>query len=396
MRKTIFFCIFILTAFIFNGFAQDTSQIRSLNFNYTSISGTVQDVNQNPVAGIKLELELAPDAELRTGINLAGAQMDEAIQALKGRVGRGVFAVAKSDEKGEYTIKGIPIPGVYIVFVRNAENYFPTRLQLSFNSTEGKVFKAPPIVLRPRDASQAVLPPKAMKEIEKSRKAAEAKDTKKAVKHLEKVLEMVPDYAEGHYNLAVLYMSEKKSDPAIKHLEAAVKINKDYKPALETLGDLYFFKKDFQNAVNYFKRFLAAREKEGELTVTDAAVYFKTGNSFKALKQDDAAVPYFQKYLEIKAKAGKAVKQDALLYNDLAARHYAKKNMDKAIACYSKAIELNPGIGADSYMYLGNCYFFKREGAKAIKYYEKYIELDPNGKHVPQVKPFLEKLKKMK
>lgn len=391
MKKIILFCLIMISVCL----VQYSQESRALNFDYTSVSGKVLDTEGNPIPNIKLEMELAPDRELEMGLNVSGELQDEALSELKRRVGTGIFAAVTSNEKGEYKIGGIPIPGIYYLFVRNAENYLPTQLRFAFNASEKKVFKAPDFILRNRKTSGKIIPEKAIKEVEKSRKALAEKNTKKALKHMKKALEIDPEYAEGHYNLAVMYMSVKDDKQAITHLEKAVEIDKEYKPALETLGDIYYFKKDYEGAIKYFTQYLNIREVEGDLTEKDEKIFFKTGNCYKALKQNVKAVPFFEKYLDTKQKLGTLDKKDALIANDIAYYYYAKKNIDKSISFFAKAIQLDPNIGADTYMYIGNCYLVKRDGNNAVKYYEKYVKLYPKGKHIHQVKPLLEKLKKI-
>jgi tetratricopeptide (TPR) repeat protein len=377
--------------------AQDSETLPySLDFSHTKVIGVVLDEGQAPVSGIRVELELAPERELETELNLAGTQLTEAVSALKTRVGTGIFTTATTDGKGQYQLKGVPIPGVYYVHVRNVENFLPTWIKLNLNSSEEKEYKAQDIVLRTRKAGMGpVISPKAMKEVEKSRKAMENKDLKNAIKYMKQALKLEPNYAEGYYNLGVLYMTAKDRKEALKHIEKAAQLQEDYKPALQTLGDLYLFKKDYGEALKYFKRFLAIREKEGNLTPDDIKVYFQAGNCNKALGQNEAAVTFFAKYLELGKKAGALGKKDAVISRDIAGYYYMKKDIEKAILFYGQAIELDPAVGADAYLYLANCYLYKKDGENALAYYRKYVKLFPNGKDIVQVKNMVERLEKM-
>ncbi|NIM16271.1 MAG: tetratricopeptide repeat protein [Candidatus Aminicenantes bacterium] len=399
MKKLIVLCVGMAALVALNLFclAQEPKTLDQLSFKNIKILGKVVDEQGNPVPNIKLEMELAPEVELKRDLNLPEIEIDDVIERLKVSVGDGIFTTVTSNEKGEYKISGVPIPGVYYVFVRNIENYLPTRIKLFLNASEQDEYKPQDLVLRARKAGSAglAISEKAMKEVEKSRKAMVEKNTKKAIKHILKALEIEPKYAEGHYNLAVMYMSAKKRDDAIKHLEKAAEIQKDYKPALKTLGELYLFKKDYEKAAHYFVLYLDVRQKEGNLTLEDAKIYFQTGNCFQAINQRDKAVPFFQNYLGIKQKVGTLDQKDSLLCSDLGSYYYMKKDHKSAIIFYSAAIKVNPEIAAETYMYLGNSYVYNRDGVNGIKYYQKYLELDPNGKFVPQVKNVLEKLKKM-
>jgi tetratricopeptide (TPR) repeat protein len=385
-----------LAIFMIPAFAQNVqdAQFRTMSFEYTTVVGTLLDLDKKPVPNIKVELELAPDAELRSEITVAQAQLEETVHTLKKQVGDGVFVTVQSDENGVYTLKGVPIPGIYYVIIRNAEGYLPTKLKLSLSASDRKKFEAPEMILRPREGSGPVISDKAMKEVQKSRKALSENNLKKAIKHMQKALQIEPEYAEGYYNLGVMHMSAKNRKDAIAAIQKALEISSDYKPALKTLGELYFFQKEYQKAADCYNKYLEIREKEGDLTVDDVKLYFLTGNSYKALKQNEKAYSFFEKYLTAKEKIG-LEKKDAQIFNDIGAFYYGKKDMGKAIVFFSKAIENDPDINPETYMYLGNSYLTKRDALNAMKNYQEYVNRDPKGKHVPQVKPLLEKLKTM-
>jgi tetratricopeptide (TPR) repeat protein len=396
VKKLFGFCF--LFVIIFTGFTLSTrAQSLELNFEYITVNGTVVDASGTPVPDIKLEVELATDRELRSEITMASSNLEEMIRVLKRSVGTGVWTTVTSDENGKYAIKGVPVPGVYHIILRNNEKYLPTFIKVSLNAADKKEFPAPNMIVTPRTAGGADpgISDKAMKEVEKSRKAMAENNTKKGIKHMLKALEIEPDYAEGHYNLAVMYMSAKKRDDAVKHLEKAAELQENYKPALKTLGELYLFNKDYEKAVNYLIRYMNIREKEANLTVEDAKYYFQIANCYRAAEHPTKAVPYFEQYINTKQRLGSLEQKDAILCSDIASYYFAKRNWGRAIIYYKKTIKTNPGINPEIYMYLGNSYVGKRDGKSSIPYYEKYLELAPKGQFIPQVKAMLEKLKKM-
>lgn len=366
----------------------------NMTFNHTTLVGVVLDEKNNPVPNLRLELELAPDRDLRRSLAGAGATLENLMKGLKATVGSGVFSYATTNEKGEYVMKGITIPCVYHLFVRNAANYFPARIEIVIDSsTEIKEFKVQTMIVKTRDTAAKVISDKAIKEMDKARKAFKDKDMKNAIKSMESVLQMEPEYAEGYYMLAMIYLRNKNTDEALKNLEKAVQYDNQMATALNILGDIYLFKKDYEKTVKYYSQYMTLREKEGDLNLEDAKTYMKIGNSLKALKKNEEAIPYLAKYIELKQKVGKLDQKDALIANDLASYYYAKKDMDKAISLYTKAIETNPTINPETYMYLGNSYLTKRDAANALKYYQEYVKLDPKGKYVTMVNATIEKLK---
>jgi tetratricopeptide (TPR) repeat protein len=368
-------------------------ELRALNYNTTAIFGKVIDESKQPVSGIKLELELAPEVELQSELNLSGIKLREAIEQLKSSVGDGIYATVSSDEKGEYNIKGVPIPGVYYIYVRNDENYLPTRIKLWLNPSEKKKYMAPNIILTTRSAMPEMLPQEVIAAVKNARAAASANNYDSAISNMQRALELKPDYAEGHYNLAIFYLSKKDSTSAVSHLKKALELKNDYLPALITLGEVSFYNlKDYSTAADSFEQYLTKLENQGGLSIEDARVLALAGNSYKMLGNWEKALHRFDKYFEIKTKAESLGNKDARLAGSLGSYFYKKKEMDKALKYFLKSTEIDPRFNPEIYMYLGNCYLAKRDGQNAYKFYRIYIALDRNGKYAPQVKELLNKM----
>jgi tetratricopeptide (TPR) repeat protein len=391
MKVKMLTLVVILTAAV--GLLSLPTFATELNFETTNVVGKVIDEAGQPVVNVKLEVELASNSVMRRHLNIP--RVNEHISAVRKQFGSGVFLTETTGEKGEYKLNGLTIPAVYYVVVRNVDNFLPTKITVILNPSDKGEYEAQPMVLRARKGSGVALSDKAMKEIAKSKKAIEEKDIKKAIKHLQKALTLQPDYAEGYYNLAVLFMQQKNRDEAIKAMEKTLELNKDHKESLKTLGDIYFFKKDFAKAVDYHKRYLAIREKEGDLAMEDVNLYFQIVKALHAQKKSEEARVVTLKYLELKKKVASLDEKDAMILNDIGSFYYGKNDMKKAIVYFSMAVEASDKLPSETYMYLGNCFLTKRDGKNAIKYYRVYLEKDPKGKHVGQVKSLVDKLSKM-
>ena len=59
-----------------------------------------------------------------------------------------------------------------------------------------------------------------------------------AIHELSKVMELQPDYAIGHYNLAMMLIHEKRNAEAIPHLEAALRLDPRFQQAQQVLNNL--------------------------------------------------------------------------------------------------------------------------------------------------------------
>jgi tetratricopeptide (TPR) repeat protein len=64
----------------------------------------------------------------------------------------------------------------------------------------------------------------------------------KAVRAYQGSLAADPEQPEIHYNLAIIYKSQSKTDEAIQELNKAIKLNKSFVAAKIILGDLYLLK----------------------------------------------------------------------------------------------------------------------------------------------------------
>jgi tetratricopeptide (TPR) repeat protein len=370
----------------------DSRQIRAMNLAVTALSGRVLDEARQPLVGLRLEMELAPLPELRNEISASHEQLEEVLQQLLGSVGRGVFAVVETGKNGEYRIKGVPVPSIFYLIIRNAANYFPTRVKVSLESSVGKEFPVPDLFVRARPAPVKTLSEKARQAIDRSRQALARNDKKTALEQLRRAVELEPEYAEGHYNLAVLYLGEKKRDEALESLESCLRSDVAYRPAYRLRGEFRYADKDYSGALADFASFLSLTGKDGGQGTDEERVFFLAGNAGKALKRTEAAVGYFEAYLALKEKNGSLDVGDALILNDLGGHYYGRKDLNKAVFFYAKAVKTDPAVGAETYMYLGNCHLARREGDLAIPCYRTYLERAPNGPGAPQVKAILEKL----
>jgi Flp pilus assembly protein TadD len=73
------------------------------------------------------------------------------------------------------------------------------------------------------------VPPKAVKEFERSRRAFRSGEFRSAVDHLEKAIQIAPDFVEAHNNLATAHIRLREYQPAVVELQKAI----DLDPKLE-------------------------------------------------------------------------------------------------------------------------------------------------------------------
>lgn len=88
----------------------------------------------------------------------------------------------------------------------------------------------------------------------------------KAIKDLEAVVKLAPDFIDAHYKLASIYFGRKKYDQAEAALKKVIEIDPIYRPqAHYELGYLSWNNDDFENAALYFDQFLKLESKSVSL-----------------------------------------------------------------------------------------------------------------------------------
>lgn len=83
---------------------------------------------------------------------------------------------------------------------------------------------------------------------------------------------------------------------------------------------------------------------------------------------------------EALAAAERGVQEDTglpQLHKNLGDCHYRAARYDDALDCYLRAIKLNPNLGDDIYLKLGNIRFKRQEREEAVKCWEQALVLDP-------------------
>jgi len=332
--------------------AQEEPQ-RYMDFDRISIWGHVYDESRNPLAGIKVEIRLAYDAQAgRPEIMGASDIQDYVWQNLVSTVGSGVFAWAESDETGLYRINGVPDTGAYFLLVRHAETYLQTQVPVIVHKTGAKELEAD-VVLRARPETAAKpVSKEALQKIAKAKEDMAAKKIDKAIGDLEDALEIEPEFAEAHYNLGILLRQKGKIDEAVIHFSKAVEFQADYKLALFALGETLQAQKNYAQSNTHLEAYL--KLSEADASPATARAHELAGTNCFNLQQPKEAIRHF-----------------------------------------SRAIEIDPQVSPNAYLLLANSYVIDRDGPAAIKVYRKYIELYPEAPNIEQAKVILEKLESM-
>jgi len=206
----------------------------------------------------------------------------------------------KTDKEGKYKINGIPVPGVYYLFIKNDKEYLPTKIKLELIQASIKEYKVPDMIVRKRKNSQNILPEKTMNAIKESKKYYKEKNLKKAIEYMKIALEISPKYTEGLNNLGIMYMASKKPDLAIPLFEKYLAekkrlkiLNKKDSVLNKNIAFYYYQKKKTKQAIIYYQNAIELNTKIGSDT------YMYLGNSYLFNKDNNNAIKYYELYIKL-------------------------------------------------------------------------------------------------
>ena len=115
-----------------------------------------------------------------------------------------------------------------------------------------------------------------------------------------RALELKPDYAEAHNNLAYLLMTSGKLDEAAEHYRAAIASKPDFRDAHFNLGRILVNQGKVADAIDQLRQTLAPEDEKTPLCAYAlGAAYARVGNRDEALK-------YLQQAREKAAARGQA------------------------------------------------------------------------------------------
>ncbi|MFQ5790226.1 MAG: tetratricopeptide repeat protein [Acidobacteriota bacterium] len=175
--------------------------------------------------------------------------------------------------------------------------------------------------------------------------ASEGEDHQAAIDSLKKFLELVPDSAEAHFNIAASYEKMGDAENALSYYQKAVELNPELFDAWVAIADLYSKQKKWKEGMAALEKALEIRPGEPLLRFNYGAYAFNAGDM--ALAQES-----FQELIEL--------------------------NPDYAMAYYQLAMVM-VGQGKND---------------EAIPHFEKYLELEPEGANAATAQGILEQLKK--
>ncbi|MBE9226218.1 tetratricopeptide repeat protein [Phormidium sp. LEGE 05292] len=186
-----------------------------------------------------------------------------------------------------------------------------------------------------------------------------------AIASYQKALQLQPDYAEVHYQLAEIYFVQRKLRDAIAFCNKAIQLQPDFAPNHKILGNILQTQGNLEAALNAYVKAL-------ELNPEFAEAYINQGSILSKLGRNEEAIVSLEKAIAINPNIGAA-------YWNLANVYLQLDNLEKVVECRKQAFSLEPKlVNAETLNDLGTAIGKLGDFEEAINYYHKAIELQPN------------------
>jgi tetratricopeptide (TPR) repeat protein len=264
------------------------------------------------------------------------------------RFGGGLVDQIDTDATGRFRFSNLP-RGYYRVIL-NVPGYRPAQqdadLQVVFRASllfELATENTGPAVLL--DVIDARAPAPAREELIRGRTALSKKLYPEAIDHLQKAVDVYPDFYEAHLLLGTALLDGREWVKAEHSFQRAVEVKTGSAPATIALGEVYWREK---------------RYEEAEKTL------------LAGLKLDD------------KSWHG---------YFTLARLYWDQENIPKAAPAIGRALQLKPDF-AEAHLLAGNILLRVNQPERALVAYQEYLKLDPKGDFAPQARELIAKLNK--
>lgn len=178
-----------------------------------------------------------------------------------------------------------------------------------------------------------------------------------------RVVSLIPNNSEAHYNLGNSYKSLNKNAQAIACFKKSVTISPKFSAAHFNLGNTLKIQKRFDDAVLSFRRAI-------NINPDFAEAHFNIGNIFKAQEKLDDAVTSYIRAIDIRPDLAPALSNLGTTLKSLGQLDDAEKYCRKAIRVDSS--------NADFHFNLGSALKEKKLLKDAIKSFESALKLRPD------------------
>ncbi|MEW6702058.1 MAG: tetratricopeptide repeat protein [Bacteroidota bacterium] len=193
-----------------------------------------------------------------------------------------------------------------------------------------------------------------------------------AIKYFEKAIEKDSTLSNIYMDLANYNYINKNYDAAVKYYEAKIKADPNYEPAHRYVAFVYLKQERYDDM-------RACLLKATSLNDTIVSSHFWLAQAYKQLDSLEEASDQYQKILQLVNGKESQYKDEVLdSYLFLGQRAFNKKNYDGAIPYLRKAIQIKPNDETATIM-LASSYHQLQNFEEAIRLYKRTLQINPKN-----------------
>ncbi|MBI4447011.1 MAG: tetratricopeptide repeat protein [Acidobacteria bacterium] len=194
-------------------------------------------------------------------------------------------------------------------------------------------------------AADLAIPKEAKKELQKALKESESKRPEKAIEHLNKAIQIYPNFYQAYNNLAVQYLRMGREQEAVKAFEHSIELNPNNATAYRNLALIY------ANGSDHLKTLEVLR---------------------KVIELEPNHVPSFMAMGQLYARLGQYV---------------------LGLNSFQSALRIDPA-NKEAYLWIGQCYIELGKTADALQYLDTFLTSEPKGERADRVRAVVTQLRK--
>ncbi len=189
----------------------------------------------------------------------------------------------------------------------------------------------------------------------------------------------IPFRSNDEYRKAQNRLERHDVEGAIRHLQRAVELAPQFVEALNHLGTISFQRREFSKAEHYFRQALDQDPRAYEPLVN-------LGGALLAQRRDREA-------LAINLHAQNARPRDPLANAQLGLSYFAVGEYERAIQCFQVTEELDPAHFSNPQITLAEIYLRRADSGAALRELEAFLKVHPDSAQAQTVRAAIDRLK---
>ena len=188
----------------------------------------------------------------------------------------------------------------------------------------------------------------------------------------------IPARARGEYEKAEARLRHQDVDGAIQHLEKAIELAPQFAEALNNLGTIYFQKQEFSRAEQIFRTALQKDPQAYQPLVNLGGTVLAQGR--------------LQEALTINLRAQSIHPADALANAQLGLCYFLLGEDDRALTYLETTKRIDPAHFSNPEIPLAEIHIHRSEKAAALRELDDFLKMHPDSDQTTKVRGLIEKL----